>query len=384
MLKFYKKAAAIFVGLIIFTLVAGYLCVKHTFLRDALLPSQKSVIPWSIATLSDAVQGGSSSIKVNDSIYTVDYTFTIVRNVEYPYASIRFNFSDYLDEQRYVDLSTYSTLSFNVRCSPHNVLSFLIYTFDENVTRHNEQETIHRVSSTFFSCEEEWQQIEIDLVHLEVPGWWLDTYKLEASNRGYLLDRVAGFGFGTSWQSPLDVPSSVKMSELVLHGRDWRFLYFPGVFVLIVWGVFAFWFFRQHTISLIADIQEKLRKDRPLVAYQQLSIEPQRDRDKNLILRFMATEYADGELSLDVMVTKLGVSRTKINDILKEELGYTFTAYLNKLRLTEAARLLSEKEEANVAEIAYSVGYKNVPYFNKLFKNEYGCTPKTFKNVYKQ
>jgi AraC-like DNA-binding protein len=60
----------------------------------------------------------------------------------------------------------------------------------------------------------------------------------------------------------------------------------------------------------------------------------------------------------------------------------TFTAYLNKLRLTEAARLLAENEEANVSEIAYSVGYNNASYFNKLFKNEYGCTPKTFKTLH--
>ncbi|HTF85023.1 MAG TPA: helix-turn-helix domain-containing protein, partial [Cellvibrio sp.] len=61
--------------------------------------------------------------------------------------------------------------------------------------------------------------------------------------------------------------------------------------------------------------------------------------------------------------------------------GFTFTGYLNKLRLTEAARLLKEGEDANVAEIAYSVGYKNVSYFNKLFKEEYGCPPKAFKTL---
>jgi len=77
----------------------------------------------------------------------------------------------------------------------------------------------------------------------------------------------------------------------------------------------------------------------------------------------------------------IAISRTKINDILKAELGFTFTSYLNKLRLTEAARLLAEKEDANIAEIAYSVGYKNVSYFNKLFKEEYGCTPKSFKSL---
>jgi AraC-like DNA-binding protein len=96
----------------------------------------------------------------------------------------------------------------------------------------------------------------------------------------------------------------------------------------------------------------------------------------------MATEYATPELSLETAATQLGINRTKINDILKEELGLTFTAYLNKLRLTEAARLLSQNEDVNVSEIAYLVGYNNPSYFNKLFKIEYDCTPKTFKTIY--
>jgi AraC-like DNA-binding protein len=27
------------------------------------------------------------------------------------------------------------------------------------------------------------------------------------------------------------------------------------------------------------------------------------------------------------------------------------------------------------------VGYANVPYFNKLFKEEFGCTPKSFRTL---
>jgi AraC-like DNA-binding protein len=95
----------------------------------------------------------------------------------------------------------------------------------------------------------------------------------------------------------------------------------------------------------------------------------------------MATEYLNPDLNVETMVNKLGISRNKINEILKAELGYTFSTYLNKLRLTEAARLLGEKEETSVAEIAYSVGYRNVSYFNKLFKEEYSCTPKTFRQL---
>jgi AraC-like DNA-binding protein len=84
---------------------------------------------------------------------------------------------------------------------------------------------------------------------------------------------------------------------------------------------------------------------------------------------------------LENVVAGTGANRNKINDILKVELGMTFTAYVKKLRLTESARLLAENPAATVSEVAYSVGYGSVSYFNKLFKEEYGCTPKVFKSV---
>jgi AraC-like DNA-binding protein len=117
------------------------------------------------------------------------------------------------------------------------------------------------------------------------------------------------------------------------------------------------------------------------VAYQHLSLEPHRDKEKSAVLNLLATRYAEPDLDLDTVVSETGVNRNKVNDILKAELGYTFSSYLNKLRLTEASRLLLENANASIAEVAYSVGYKNVSYFNKLFKEEYKCTPKAFKDV---
>ena len=61
-----------------------------------------------------------------------------------------------------------------------------------------------------------------------------------------------------------------------------------------------------------------------------------------MLLRYVATEYTNPDLSLESAIHSLSMNRNKINDILKEELGLTFIAYVNKLRLTEAARLLSE------------------------------------------
>jgi AraC-like DNA-binding protein len=84
---------------------------------------------------------------------------------------------------------------------------------------------------------------------------------------------------------------------------------------------------------------------------------------------------------MGTVAARIGADREKINEILKTELGMTFTAYVNKLRLTEAARLLKEKSATPIADIAYSVGYANISYFNKLFKEEYGCTPGAFRSL---
>jgi YesN/AraC family two-component response regulator len=160
-----------------------------------------------------------------------------------------------------------------------------------------------------------------------------------------------------------------------------RYLYLFAAFLLVAWPGYGLWFFRRHTRVLLAEVKDKMRRDIPLVAYQQLSQDLHRDKEQSAILRFMATEYVNPELDVETMVNKLGIGRNKINEILKAELGFTFSTYLNKLRLTEAARLLGAKEDASVAEIAYAVGYRNVSYFNKLFKEEYGCTPKTFRKL---
>ncbi len=380
MLEFYRKALLYFTGLLIASFLISYLCLEQTFLHMALLPAEKSGIFWETEPSTDAIQGGLSTIDVNDDRFSLSFDFTISDHVQYPFATVAIVFKNQAGEPVYVDLSQYDTISFSARCSPENILNFAVFTIDEKITKPDDLLT-HKAPSTFFSCNKSWSRIELDLTRLETPQWWFTMFNLELSRQDYQLDRVPRLSFSSSFQSPFGVPSRVLLDELTLRGRDWRYMYVLAGCLLILWSGYIFWFFRQHTLALIHDLKDKAQKDRSLVAYQQVSIEPQRDKERSLILRYMATEYTNPDLNLDSMVSRINVTRTKINDVLKSELGYTFISYLNKLRLTEAARLLTEQEEANIAEIAYSVGYKNVSYFNKLFRAEYGCTPKTFRGL---
>lgn len=383
MVEFYKKAIAVFFGLIVLTSLIAYICMDRFFVSDPLLPFSRSTFPWQVDLIDDTFRGGSSVISVNDAVLGLDFNYTIRKDVTYPAVNLVLLFSNPENSSYWVDMSTYSKASFKVKCSHHNLLSFDLVSFDPNITDPNDFFS-YRPATSLFSCDDEWNEVQVDLRHMWVPLWWLEQHNADLSSQDYWLDKVGAFTFGASRQGPVNTPANVKVIDLTLNGQDWRYVYYFFALFAIIWSGYLYWLLKTYTAALIANAKDKLLKDRPLIAYQQLSVEPHRDKEKNQVLRFMATRYPNPELSLEMAVATLGISRTRLNEILKAELGFTFSSYLNRLRLSEAARLLSERGEANVAEIAYSVGYNNVSYFNKLFKNEYGCTPKAFKEIYQK
>jgi AraC-like DNA-binding protein len=383
MLLFYRKAMlAITCGLLI-SFVLCYFAWKLIFLHSPLLPAEESKYPWALATTADAYWGGKSTIAVDEDRFRIDFRFTIDPSTNNSIANAAINFIDQDKKSALVNLNGFEKLKFTVKCTPANTLALAVFIPDERVSKLDDVGT-YRFPLTHFACQPNWTEVVIDLRHLETPQWWYDQHKLNLSQSKYDLTKVAKFSIGNTFQSPQGVESRVQISELSIYGHDWRYLYMAGGALIALWSGIFFWLLRTHTSALMNDLKERLQKDRPVVAYQALSMEPHKDKENSTVLRLMATEYFNPELSLESAASKLSISRGKINEILKSELGYTFTTYLNRVRLSEAARLLSEKDSANIAEIAYLVGYKNVSYFNKLFKNEYGCTPKVFKDVYQR
>ncbi|MEN0038506.1 MAG: helix-turn-helix transcriptional regulator [Cellvibrio sp.] len=380
MLKFYRNALIVFLLLVLVTGILAYIGIVKSTLHASVFPARDKNLLWVSAT-EPKKQVSDTRLTLKNEVGTIEYDFFLGTVEPFPYTHYSMYFVDAIQSYVQLDLTRYSNIVFKIQCDPKNVLLFVLFSFDEKVTDLNNMAT-RRVSSTAFSCDKNWTEISIDFDDLDTPHWWLGRYGFEFSDTSYQLDKTMGFAWVNSLQSPINTQSHIRMTDIELQGKDFRYLYGAGTLSIGIWILFFVWLFRRYLQVLTIEIKEKVKQDQQLIAYKKLSIEPQKDKEKSLLLRYMATEYSNAELSLEMAAASLGINRTKINEILKEELSLTFSTYLNKLRLTEAARLFTENEEANVSEIAYSVGYNNVSYFSKLFKQEYGCAPKTFKSLY--
>jgi len=379
MLTFYRQSAAVFFVMLLGTIAIVCSGYAKSQTNTSLLPPGNDSYPW-VTAIEPSEPTTETWLSVKSDVETIDYDFMLDPDESFPYTHFSLQFMTPDQPHRAVNLTGYHSVSFRVWCDPRNILLFVLFSHDDRVTDPLHPDT-RRVSSTAFSCDSQWETVTLALSDLSTPYWWLDQYGLELSERAFRLDKTMGLAFVNSTQSPVDIQSQARISDLRLIGHQPGYLYGGVGLSLAVWVVFLAWLTQAYVKAKTAVLKEKIKRDQPLIAYKKLSIEPQRDKEKSTLLRHIATEYADPELTLDATVSALGINRTKINDILKEELGLTFTAYLKRLRLTEAARLLSENSGINISQVAYCVGYNNVSYFNRLFKEEYGCPPKTFQSL---
>ena len=72
------------------------------------------------------------------------------------------------------------------------------------------------------------------------------------------------------------------------------------------------------------------------------------------------------------------MSPPQLMKVFKKVAGMTLVAYVNHVRLANAARRLRESA-ASIAEVASEAGFADQSYFDKQFKRAFGCPPREFR-----
>lgn len=87
---------------------------------------------------------------------------------------------------------------------------------------------------------------------------------------------------------------------------------------------------------------------------------------------------SQGLPTVSALASKLNLSSRYLSDLLKQETGKTAIDLIHIYLVNEAKnRLMGDGQ--SVSEIAYELGFENLPYFSRLFKKETGISPNQFK-----
>lgn len=96
------------------------------------------------------------------------------------------------------------------------------------------------------------------------------------------------------------------------------------------------------------------------------------------ILKYIDEHYEEG--SLAIISHQLNLPDYKICRIIKKYTGVTFKQLVQETRLNKAADLLM-RTKLPVTEIMQAVGYENITYFYKIFKEKYTMTPNEYRKM---
>ncbi len=110
------------------------------------------------------------------------------------------------------------------------------------------------------------------------------------------------------------------------------------------------------------------------------------ERDRKFLKdleHLVLTHLTNPQLSVNWLSNTLKIGRTLFFKRVKALTGLTPADYIRTLRLRRAAELLTD-EKISVAEVSYKVGIEDPHYFIKLFKQQYGITPKKYQKGLKE
>ena len=110
------------------------------------------------------------------------------------------------------------------------------------------------------------------------------------------------------------------------------------------------------------------------------------ERDRHLLdvmNKWLYDHLSSPMLSVDEMADAMGYRRSVFFKKVKALTGQTPADYIRTLRMQRAAEML-RSETITVAEVCYKVGINDPHYFAKMFKQQFGISPKKYQQGKKE
>jgi signal transduction histidine kinase/AraC-like DNA-binding protein len=137
-------------------------------------------------------------------------------------------------------------------------------------------------------------------------------------------------------------------------------------------------------VKNLIDSRQKLRQHySKKLLLQPTNIEVTSTDEKFLqrTMQIAEAHLGDSSFGAEAFSHEIGMSRMQLHRKLTALTGQSTTDFLRNMRLKRAVKLL-EGHTGNITEIAYEVGFNNLSYFAKCFREQYGLSPNEYVATY--
>ncbi len=208
----------------------------------------------------------------------------------------------------------------------------------------------------------------VNLNDFKTPTWWFKKNQIsEEENQTNGLSEVVTICIENDIWSQLNTEDQICIQELKCSANNEKVMLWTLVILI----------FSNGGLFLYQKLSSQQSK---VISYQAVEVEEStiETDEKSDIINYISKNYTDPELTLKKIRQDLKIPENKISAIIKDEFNVSYKDYVQDLRINEAKRLLSTKENLNINEVATLVGYGSISTFNRVFKERVGKTPGEF------
>lgn len=132
----------------------------------------------------------------------------------------------------------------------------------------------------------------------------------------------------------------------------------------------------RNGISRQLKLREKLRAELMSEAPKVKTLSGD-EKFLNKVKQVILDQLSNEQLSVEFLAEEIGISRVQLYRKISGLTGISVNELIRKLRLHHASQLLKQNW-GPVSQIAYEVGFSNLSYFSKVFKEEFGVLPSEY------
>lgn len=156
------------------------------------------------------------------------------------------------------------------------------------------------------------------------------------------------------------------------------YLYLVGTitFSIVFYVLLIFFMSKKNREVIFKELPEKYASKKIIDTEAELLLKKLNELISTKVL------YKNTSIKISHVAKEIGITPHKLSQLLNDNLGKSFTAFMNEYRIEEAKKLLQERKELTLEAIGFEAGFSSKSNFYATFKKVVGQTPSQFQQQF--